>query len=190
LYPRILHNKHRSVYRRFQYSFIQTVLGNSQLRAILSHDLRGGPVNNQEHSERDEGEDMESFPELDLIGLALFSTDCKDRLREVAGFMASLRLGLLEDLNDVGHPAALEYHSAQLAPHAGLFARGIGIARGILYGRQSHTNIIPNMTAPGLEPVGASSGARLATYTTAFYTVALLAAFCVCAGISFGIMKE
>ncbi|KAH8676031.1 hypothetical protein BX600DRAFT_193454 [Xylariales sp. PMI_506] len=45
---------------------------------------------------------MESFHELDIIDLALFSTDCKYRSREVAGFLASLGLEFLEDLLSAG----------------------------------------------------------------------------------------
>ncbi|KAL6890418.1 hypothetical protein GGI43DRAFT_219348 [Trichoderma evansii] len=78
--------------------FLQAVLENPQLRAPPNHDLRGGRVNNQDDSERDEGEDMEYFHELDISDLALFSTDCRYRLQEVAGFMASLGLEFLEGL--------------------------------------------------------------------------------------------
>lgn len=86
----------------FQDCFIQTVLENSQVRAPPDHDLRGGQVNNQDDSEPDEGEDMKFFHELDITDLALFSTDCKSILREVAGFMASLGLEFLERLMSSG----------------------------------------------------------------------------------------
>lgn len=87
----------------FQDSFIQTVLETPQLRAAPNHDMRGGRVNSQEILNVTRDKMWNFFHELDIItDLALFSTDCKHRLREVAGFMASLGLGFLEDLISSG----------------------------------------------------------------------------------------
>ncbi|TGJ88127.1 hypothetical protein E0Z10_g633 [Xylaria hypoxylon] len=81
----------------FEDHFIQTVLGNTHLRAPPNHNLQEDRVSNREISENDR-EDMEFFDALDITDLCLFSTDSKARLRKVAAYMASLGLKFLENL--------------------------------------------------------------------------------------------
>ncbi|KAL0931491.1 uncharacterized protein CTRU02_214226 [Colletotrichum truncatum] len=84
----------------FQDSFVQTVLGNSQLRVHPNYDPQSGRFNIRENFEYGKAteEDMYNFRELDQTELALFSTEYEHNLREYAGFMASLGLEFLEDL--------------------------------------------------------------------------------------------